>query len=193
MSRSVTKVPEKSLPETPKFDLGVEAVLSSLRDDESIKWIRGSHLTERAFLIGALKFAEANFPDQDHSKWFVLAFMETLWVRDDPFPCSEAGKLYSELRGRIESYCDTAIRGGSDLYSTEEILNNMSDLVDRFAEQNSSARDACRRSIDDIRQGLLEIQHNQAPNTEAIDEIFGIYRWLEEPLRYLTGTQAPKS
>jgi hypothetical protein len=115
MFRSVEKVLEGSLPETPKFDLGVEAVLSSLLDDESIKWIRGSALTERAFLIGASKFAKAIFPNQD-SKLLVLAIMGTLWARekDDPFSSSEAGKLYSELRDRIESYCGSAIRGGSD-------------------------------------------------------------------------------
>jgi hypothetical protein len=161
------------LPETPKLDLGVEQVLSALLDDENMKWIRGSALTERAFLIGASKFAEAIFPDQEN-KLLRFAIMGTLWGResDDPFLISEAGKLYSEFRDGMESYCSSAIRNESAFDFPEETLNSVSGLVER----------------------LSELQHTQESNREkAIDMIYGNSRSLEEPLRFLSGSQAAKN
>lgn len=183
------------MPETPKLDLGVEQVLCALHDDENMKWIRGSAVTERAFLIGASKFAEAIFPDQE-SKLLRIAIMGTLWGResDDPFSISEAGKLYSEFRDGMESYCSSAIRNGSDFDFPEETLNSISGLVERLSDQNSFALDACRRCFAQIRHGLSELHLTQESNREkAIDKIYGNSRSLEEPLRFLSGSQAAKN
>jgi hypothetical protein len=183
---------EGTLADAEKLEQGVDGVLSALLHDESVAWVRDSALTERAFLIGANKFASAVFPGQD-GKLLQLALARTLWARqgDDPFSASEMGKLYSDLLSQLDSYCSSVLREEAGVDFPEEPLNKMRDLVDRLSEQNRSALDACRHYISQISHLSLELNDTFAANREGIKRIYDNARWLEEPLRFLSGSKAP--
>ncbi len=176
--------------EVEKLEQAAGEVLASLWDDESLKWVRESALAERAFLIGANKFAEAVFPGQE-SKRLGVAIMRTILTRqhDDPFLASEVGQLYSDLRRQWEWYCGAVIEG-KKVDFPEDLLKKSSDLIDGISKQNSAALDHCRRCVGQIWQGLAAFKNAPETNREAIARMYDIFGSLEEPLRFLTGGKA---
>lgn len=177
--------------EVGKLEEAADEVLSSLLDEESLKWVRESALTERAFLIGANRFAEAAFPDQE-SKRLGAAIMRTLWHRrdGDPFLGSEAGKLYSDFRQQLDAYFSASM-GGDKADFPEGLLHKLSDTVERVSDENAAALDACRDCFEQIWHGLAVVKDTPEPDQAGFASIHRIATALEDPLRFLSGGKAP--
>ena len=168
------------------FD-GVHRAMLALEDDPNINWIRQSALTQRAFFIGIAKVADAVFPEHN-DKLIWMALNAPMWRRsgDDPFPKSELGQIYSELKS---SAADVFRGDGCEIFPDDVLLKLEGAATDQLARH----REAFERisylvyKMRGVRRGIEEIT-SKSPKGE-MEEIDALSRMLEEPLRMLSQSQ----